>query len=88
MKPLLLYADFNNADAEGRVRLNGVGTLSDLARLGAQLLDGQPLTIHDEELVADGEAVHSPDEKLWTARIDWSLIRRWNAQPVAASASR
>ena len=85
MDPLTLYADFNNADAEGRVRLNGAGTLSDLARLGARLRDGLPLTVHDEELAADGEAVYSPGEGVWAARIDWSQVRPWGAGPVAAS---
>ncbi|MBX9583581.1 MAG: hypothetical protein K2X87_25040 [Gemmataceae bacterium] len=86
MAPLTLYADFNNADAEGRVRLNGAGTLSDLARLGVRLRDGLPLTIHDEGLAADGEVVYSPSEGVWTARIDWSLVRPWDAEPAAAGA--
>ncbi len=75
-----IYADFNNADVEGRVRLNCAGTLRDLARLGVRLWDGMPLIIHDEELAADAEAVYSPNEAIWVARIDWSLVRAWNAE--------
>lgn len=86
MAPLTLYADFNNADADGRVRLNAAGTLRDLARLGVRLRDGLPLTIHDEELAADGEAVYSPGEGVWAARIDWSRIRHWDADPAAVGA--
>jgi hypothetical protein len=78
--PLTLYADFNNADADGRVRLNGTGTLRDLARLGVRLRDGMPLTVHDEELAADGEAAYSPGEGVWTARIDWAMVRPWDAE--------
>lgn len=84
MAPLTLYADFNNADAEGRVRLNGAGTLGDLARLGVRLRDGLPVTIHDEELAADGKAVYSPGEGVWAARIDWSLVRPWDAEAAGA----
>lgn len=84
MTALTLYADFNNADGEGRIRLNGAGTLRDLTRLGVRLRDGLPLAVHDEELAADGEAAYSPGEGLWTVRIDWSLIRPWAAEPVAA----
>lgn len=80
-----VYADFNNADAEGRVRLNGAGTLRDLARLGVRLRDGMPLTIHDEELAADAKAIYSPNEAIWVAQIDWSLVRAWDAEPSATA---
>jgi hypothetical protein len=78
--PQTIYADFNNADVEGRVRLNGVGTLRDLARLGLRLRDGMPLTIHDEELAADADAVFSQNEGIWVAQIDWSLVRAWDGE--------
>lgn len=82
MVPVTIYADFNNADADGRVRLNGAGSLRDLARLGLQLQNGAPVTIHDEELAADGEAEYSADEGVWAVRIDWALVRSWSAEPV------
>lgn len=71
-----LYADFNNADARGRLRLNCAGTVEDLARQGVRLEEGLPLTLHDEELEADGEAQFSPEESAWVARIDWDLVRQ------------
>lgn len=83
MPPATVYADFNNADPDGRVRLNGAGSLRDLARLGLNLRDGTPLTIHDEELAADGEAVFSTTEAIWVVVIDWSLVRPWAAEPIA-----
>lgn len=86
MVPLNLYADFNNADELGRVRLNGAGTLRDLARFGVPLSEGLALTVHDEELAADGVAEYSPAEKVWAARIDWSLTRR--AHEAAESLAR
>ena len=64
-----LYADFNNADSHGRIRLNCVGTIEDLSRQGLQLREGLPLTVHDEELEADGEVHFSAEEKTWVAVI-------------------
>ncbi len=80
---ITLYADFNNADRQGRLRLNGAGTLGDLSRLGVRLKDGMTFTVHDEELAADGEAVYSAEENVWTARIDWSKTRAWTTTPIA-----
>jgi hypothetical protein len=71
----LVYADFHNADAEGRLRLNTVGTIRDLSRQNITLRDGLSLTLHDEELEADGEVRFSPEEHVWVAAIDWEAIR-------------
>jgi len=84
MTPVTLYADFNNADPEGRVRLNVAGTLRDLARQGVQLRQGMAVTVHDEELAADGEAEFSPAEGVWAARIDWPRVRPWLAELASA----
>ena len=45
-------------DKEGYTIIPPSGTLRDLARLGMRLRDGMPLTIHDEELAADAQAVN------------------------------
>jgi hypothetical protein len=71
----VISADFNNADALGRVRLNTVGTVEDLGRLGLRLADGLRVTLHDDDLEADAEVVYSADEKIWVAKIDWKAIR-------------
>lgn len=83
---MTLYADFNNADPAGRVRLNGAGSLRDLARLGLRLEDGMRVTVHDEELAADGEVAYSREEGVWVVRIDWTLVRPAAAVPLAESA--
>ena len=70
-----VYADFHNADIEGRLRLNTIGTVRDLARQNITLRDGLSLTLHDEELEADGEVHFSAGEHLWVAAIDWDAIR-------------
>ena len=70
-----VFADFHNADAKGRVRLNCAGTVEDLKRQGIVLRDGLPLTIYSEELEVEGVVHYSEEEKLWTAVIDWNAIR-------------
>ena len=72
-----IYADFNNADPAGRLRLNCIGTVRDLGRLGVRLQDGLRLRVHDEELEADGEVSYSSDEQIWVAMIDWNAVRQF-----------
>ncbi len=40
-----IFADFQNADAKGRLRLNCIGTIEDLSHQGTQLIDGGKLSI-------------------------------------------
>ena len=75
MNKLRVFADFHNADVQGRVRLNCTGTVADLQRQGIVLRDGQPLIIYSEELEVEGIVHYSEEEKLWTAMIDWNAIR-------------
>jgi hypothetical protein len=78
-----VYADFQNADAEGRLRLDCVGTIEDLARQGITLRDGLRLTLYSDDLDAEGQADElrvdgvvsfSEEEHCWVAAIDWSAI--------------
>jgi hypothetical protein len=71
-----IHADFNNADASGRLRLNCVGTVNDLARLGLRLENGLRVIVRDDDLEADAEVMYSNDEHIWVAKIDWNAIRR------------
>ena len=75
MNRLRVFADFHNADVQGRVRLNCAGTVSDLKRQGTVLRDGQSLIIYSEELEVEGIVHYSEEENLWTAVIDWNAIR-------------
>jgi hypothetical protein len=70
-----IFADFHNADAEGRLRLNCIGTIEDLARQHIELHQGQLLTLYSEELEVDGAVQYSEAEKVWVAAIDWNQIR-------------
>ncbi len=77
MLPESIYADFNNADPHGRLRLNCVGTVEDLKGLGLELRDGLKVRVHDEELETEGEIVFSPEEHIWVATINWDAIRQF-----------
>ena len=79
MSKASLYADFNNADPRGCLRLNAIGTIEDLSRQGSRLEEGLQVVLHDEELEADGEIQRCPDEQAWVARIDWKRIRSKSA---------
>lgn len=72
-----IYADFNNADQMGRLRLNCIGTVRDLGRLGLQLQNGLRVRVHDEELEAEAEIGYSSDEHIWVAKIDWDAIKQF-----------
>jgi len=76
MQTATIYADFNNTDSQGRLRLNCVGTVEDLSREGIDLQEGMLLSLHDEELEAEGEAHFSADEQIWVATIDWKMVQR------------
>ncbi|MCX5982243.1 MAG: hypothetical protein NTY89_10675 [Nostocales cyanobacterium LacPavin_0920_SED1_MAG_38_18] len=72
---LRVFADFNNADEEGRLRLNCIATIEDLARQKIELQDGQILTFYSEDLEVEGIVKHSPEENIWVAVINWDNIR-------------
>jgi hypothetical protein len=91
-----VYADFQNADPQGRVRLNCIGTVNDLSRQQVQLREGLNLLLYSEDadengretrLIAEGTAAYSQDEQCWVAAIDWQRIRHEsNASPDASTA--
>jgi hypothetical protein len=70
-----VFADFQNTDEQGRLRLNCIGTIEDLSRQGTQLIPGEKLLIYSEELEADAVIEYSDQEKIWVAAIDWEQIR-------------
>ncbi len=71
-----IFADFHNADEQGRLRLNCIGTIEDLSLQNIKLQDGQLLAFYDEELEVDGVVQYSEEENLWVAAIDWKQIKQ------------
>jgi hypothetical protein len=87
-----VYADFNNADALGRIRLNSVGTTQDLAREQIRLSDGLMLLLYCDDANDDGQSVElqangavefSTNENCWVAKVNWDALQR-----VPAASSR
>ena len=78
-----VFADFHNADPQGRLRLNCVGTIEDLAKQKVELLAGLELTVYSEELETDGSVEFSDEEKLWVALIDWNAVHSSESVDVA-----
>jgi hypothetical protein len=89
-----VYVDFHNADRSGRLRLNCVGTVEDLARQGITLREGMPLTLYSDdldakgqldELLVEGVASFSEEEHCWVAAIDWSAIRHASEDQIVST---
>ncbi|HEY7329764.1 MAG TPA: hypothetical protein VH592_19170 [Gemmataceae bacterium] len=87
-----VYVDFHNADANGRLRLNCVGTVEDLARQGIALSEGMLLNLYSDDLDANGQpdelrvngvVSFSEEEHCWVAAIDWSTIRHASEEQMA-----
>lgn len=76
MNTFKVFVDFHNADVHGRLRLNCVGTIEDLAHQNIELRSGQLLTLYSEDLEVDGVVQFSEEEKIWVAAIDWDRIRQ------------
>ena len=85
MKYPRIFADFHNADEQGRLRLNCVGTIEDLSRQNIKLEDGNFLALYDEELEVDSVVQYSEEESLWVAVIDWKQIRQVEDMLVQAT---
>ena len=77
-----VFADFHNADTRGRLRLNCIGTIEDLAQQQIVLRDGVCITLYSEELEVEGVVEYSTDEHLWVAIIDWRAIKDIGPQAI------
>jgi hypothetical protein len=77
-----VFADFHNADAQGRLRLNCIGTVEDLAQHQIVLREDLPLILYSEELEVEGVAQYSTDEHIWVAVIEWNAIRDAGTQAL------
>ena len=74
-----IYADFQNAEVQGRLRLNCRGTLDDLHRHQITLSKGLVLTLYSEDVEVEGEVQFSTYESIWVAQIDWNAVRQFDA---------
>ena len=71
-----LFADFNNADQHGRIRLNNNITLEDIKKLKIELKQGMQILLNDNHgLTAISQIKYSHEEKIWVAEIDLDDIK-------------
>ena len=70
-----LYADFNNMDEMGRLRLNTFGTKKDLELLGLSLTTGSLFTLYMEDVEVEARVVFDNE---WLAVVDMSTL--WEVQ--------
>ena len=84
-----IYADLRNTDQLGRLRLNGAGTLSDLAAQGVELREGLRLLLYsvdaqadgtNDDLIVEGTVELDRASGAWVARIDWDALRHESAR--------
>jgi hypothetical protein len=77
MEPIKSFADFQNADQRGRVRLNSAGTIQDLLSQEVELREGMKVILSNGEgSETEGTATYSEEENIWTADINWSRVTR------------
>ncbi len=65
----MIFADFNNRDVDGLIRLNTVGTINDLAAQAITLEDGLRLTVSDGDLAAEIIVRRPSGEGVWRGEI-------------------
>ena len=71
----IIFADFNNADEKGRVRLSTKGSLNDIKNKKIKLVEGKKVLLDDsEELKTLGTLYFSNEENIWVAVINWDDI--------------
>jgi len=69
MKQTTIFADFNNRDVDGCLRLNTVGSMADLATCSIRLEEGMELSVSDGDLIAK-IVVRAPGlEGVWRGQI-------------------
>ena len=74
-EPPRVYADFNNADRIGRLRLNCQGTREDLERQKLEFRENMKLTLYMEDIECVGTVTYSQEERIWVAKINWNEVR-------------
>jgi hypothetical protein len=69
-----VFADFQNADSDGRLRFNTAGAERDIRASRLELEVGMILELTDGELTATGVVEAPGPEGVWRLKIDWEKI--------------
>jgi len=70
-----IYADFNNRNEDGFVRLTVVGSERDLTKYETSLTEGINVILYDEELEIDATLKRDPRLNIWLGVPDWTTRR-------------
>ena len=71
-----IFADLQNADTLGRVRLNTNGSLNDIKVQNISLKPGMMVQLDDnEEFSISGFVEFSNEENIWVAKINWDDLK-------------
>lgn len=70
-----IYADFNNVDEEGCIRLNCTQTLNDIETQAIKIKPGLKLNLTDNQKIVEGRVQYSKPEDIWVALINWSDLK-------------
>lgn len=65
-----IFADYNNIDEEGCIRLNCVQTINDIETQGIKLKPGLKINLTNGELTAEGRVMYSKVENIWTVLVE------------------
>ena len=71
-----IFADFNNTDSQGRIRLNTHGTIVDIEKQQINMRSGMEVLLDDyDELSISGIIEFSEKENIWVAIIKWDELK-------------
>jgi hypothetical protein len=70
-----IYADINNCEENGKVRLNTHGSLSNLFKREKKIHTGMLVWLHDEEFEVESKLEYDQKWKIWLGEPNWSTIR-------------
>lgn len=70
-----IYADFNNSEKNGKVRLNTNGSLSDLFKVKHKIHRDMVVWLYDEEFEVETKLEYDEKWKVWLGEPDWSTLR-------------
>ncbi len=72
-----IFVDFNNADKDGRIRLNTKGTLDDIEKKEIKLKENLEILLDDDDgLTVNGIVQFSEIEKIWVVRVNWDMLKK------------
>ena len=71
-----IFADFNNADPLGRIRLNNKGSIDDIINKRIDLKDGMAVLLDDDDtLTTIGLIKYSQEEGIWVGEINCKALK-------------